>query len=52
MSPHGNPEFPASTADSGSRSLDTAEDQSADRANAAAAAYAEKQSRKQKEAAA
>jgi ring-1,2-phenylacetyl-CoA epoxidase subunit PaaB len=38
MSPHGNPEFPASTADSGSRSLDKAEDQSADRANAAAAA--------------
>ena len=38
MSPHGNPEFPASTADSGSRSIDKAEDQSADRANAAAAA--------------
>ena len=36
MSPHGNPEFPASTADSGSRSLDKAEDQSADRANAPA----------------
>ncbi len=38
MSPHGNPEFPASTADSGSRSIDKAEDRSADRANAAAAA--------------
>jgi ring-1,2-phenylacetyl-CoA epoxidase subunit PaaB len=38
MSPHGNPEFPASTADSGSRSIDKAEDQSADRANTAAAA--------------
>ncbi len=36
MSPHGNPEFPASTADSGSRSIDKAEDQSADRANAPA----------------
>jgi ring-1,2-phenylacetyl-CoA epoxidase subunit PaaB len=34
MSPHGNPEFPASTADSGSRSIDKAEDQSADQANA------------------
>jgi ring-1,2-phenylacetyl-CoA epoxidase subunit PaaB len=32
MSPHGNPEFPASTADSGSRSIDKAEDQAADRA--------------------
>ncbi len=38
MSPHGNPEFAASTADSGSRSIDKAEDRSADRANAAAAA--------------
>ncbi|MFE4229662.1 1,2-phenylacetyl-CoA epoxidase subunit PaaB [Arthrobacter sp. NPDC056886] len=38
MSPHGNPEFPASTADSGSRSIDKAEDRSADRANVAAAA--------------
>ncbi len=38
MSPHGNPEFPASTADSGSRSIDKAEDRSADRVNAAAAA--------------
>ncbi len=38
MAPHGNPEFPASTADSGSRSLDKAEDQSADRVNAPAAA--------------
>ena len=36
MSPHGNPEFPASTADSGSRSIDKAEDQSADRVNAPA----------------
>lgn len=36
MSPHGNPEFPASTADSGSRSIDKAEDESADRANAPA----------------
>ena len=34
MSPHGNPEFPASTADSGSRSVDKAEDQAADQANA------------------
>ncbi|MCU1547228.1 MAG: 1,2-phenylacetyl-CoA epoxidase subunit [Arthrobacter sp.] len=37
MSPHGNPEFPASTADSGSRSIDKAEDQAASRANAPAA---------------
>ena len=29
MTPHGNPEFPASTADSGSRSLDKAEDTAA-----------------------
>ena len=36
MSPHGNPEFPASTADSGSRSIDKAEDRSADQANAPA----------------
>ena len=36
MSPHGNPEFPASTADSGSRSIDKAEDQSADQVNAPA----------------
>jgi ring-1,2-phenylacetyl-CoA epoxidase subunit PaaB len=34
MSPHGNPEFPASTADSGSRAIDNAEDQSAARATA------------------
>lgn len=40
MSPHGNPEFPASTADSGSRSIDKAEDQAAARANAPAAAEA------------
>ncbi|XAS63542.1 1,2-phenylacetyl-CoA epoxidase subunit PaaB [Pseudarthrobacter sp. So.54] len=38
MSPHGNPEFPASTADSGSRALDNAENQSAERAAAAPAA--------------
>jgi ring-1,2-phenylacetyl-CoA epoxidase subunit PaaB len=36
MSPHGNPEFPASTADSGSRSGDQAEDTAADQANAPA----------------
>jgi ring-1,2-phenylacetyl-CoA epoxidase subunit PaaB len=36
MSPHGNPEFPASTADSGSRSVDKAEDKAADQANAPA----------------
>ena len=38
MSPHGNPEFPARTADSGSRAMDKAEDRSADKANVAAAA--------------
>ena len=38
MSPHGNPEFPASTADSGSRALDNAENQSAERAAEAPAA--------------
>lgn len=37
MSPHGNPEFPASTADSGSRAIDKAEDRSAEKANVAAA---------------
>ena len=30
MSPHGNPEFPASTQDSGSRAIDRAEDKSAE----------------------
>lgn len=37
MSPHGNPEFPASTADSGSRAIDKAEDRSAEKVNVAAA---------------
>lgn len=40
MSPHGNPEFPASTADSGSRSVDKAEDTAAERAVSTAAATA------------
>lgn len=34
MTPHGNPEFPASTADSDSRSIDKAEDRAADKAPA------------------